>query len=85
MPTQNNSALPTFPAMEGNLALAAHQHDLREDPKVQLLCLVPCQAESSEQENWDLDGLAPARGILVGLGVSLLMWGLLIALGYWML
>ena len=69
----------------GNLALVGESVGAPQSPKVRTLSLVPAALEENCDEQSEVDSLAPARGIVMGIGLSIVLWGSIIVVLSWIL
>ena len=83
MPTTRKRDTTTYPQSEGNLAVADESLGLPQQPRVKTLSLVPAVVHDSTEKASDADGLASGTGTTVGMGLSLLLWCLIILVMYW--
>lgn len=62
----------------GNLALADESVGAPQYPKVRNLALVPVAGKDVSDEESGMDSLSAARGLSLGFGLSLVLWGAII-------
>ena len=73
----------TYPQSEGNLAVADERLGVLQQPKAKTLSLVRGVAQDITEEASTADALIPAKGIIVGMGLSILLWGFIVLVMYW--
>lgn len=69
----------------GNLALANESSDVPQYPKVHNLCLVPVSVKEKSDEESEIDSLGPVRGMMMGIGLSIVLWVGIILITSWIL
>ncbi|MEO7860207.1 MAG: hypothetical protein ABIU05_07135 [Nitrospirales bacterium] len=90
MHTQRNRATTPYPLTEGNLAIADESLIGLQQPsgvfqqtaRAKTLSLVQGGAPDIT-EALNADALSPARGIVVGIGLSIMLWCVIISVIYW--
>ena len=73
----------TYPQSEGNLAVADESLSVLQQPKAKTLSLVRGVAQDITEEASTAHALAPATGIMVGIGLSIVLWCLIVLATYW--
>lgn len=68
---------------EGNLTLAEESFGVFEEPKAEIPSPGLGAAQDITEEQPDVDAFAPAKGIIVGIGLSLILWCLFFLISYW--
>ncbi len=63
---------------EGNLAVTYERLQILQKPKDKTFPPVPRPVPAMTEENLNDDALAPAIGIISALGLSVILWGLII-------
>jgi hypothetical protein len=72
-----------YPDSEGSLALADEGLTALHKPKDKTLSLVQHRVQDSTEEYIEVDALSPAMGVIGALGLSVLLWCLIILVIYW--
>jgi hypothetical protein len=72
-----------YPQSEGNLALADEGLGLLRKPKAKTLSPVLRVVQDITEEDSEADALGPATGIIVGIGLSSMLWCLIILVMFW--
>ena len=67
----------------GNLALVDERLGAPQSPKVRNLSLVPVTIKENSDQESGIDSLGPARGMILGIGLSSLLWGAIILVLSW--
>ena len=83
MHTRRKRHTKTYPQSEGNVALADERLRVFQQPKAKTLSPVLGVAQDSTEEASKADALAPATGIMAGIGLSIMLWCLIILVMYW--
>ena len=83
MQTKRKRETKEYPQSEGNLALADESQGLFQQPKGKTLSPVLGVVQDITEEASKADALAPAKGIIVGIGLSIMLWCLIILVIYW--
>ena len=83
MQTKRKRETKEYPQSEGNLALADESRGLLQKPKGKTLSPVLGVVQDITEEASKADALAPAKGIIVGIGLSIMLWCLIILVIYW--
>ena len=83
MHTTRKRDTTTYPQSEGNVALADERLRVFQQPKAKTLSPVLGVAQDSTEEASKADALAPATGIMAGIGLSIMLWCLIILVMYW--
>jgi hypothetical protein len=78
MPAQAKRTTDPYPQSVGNVALADARVGVVPPPTAPPLVLVPGGAQERAEDESEGDALAPAMGMMVGLGLSSLLWALLL-------
>ena len=78
MPAKAKLTTGPYPQSVGNLALADERVGVFQHPTDKPLSLVPGGAQDRAEDESEVDALAPAMGMMVGLGLSSLLWALLL-------
>lgn len=82
MQTKRKRETVTYPQSAGNLALADESLGVLQTLKAKTLSSVPNMVRNSTEETSEADALAPATGIIVGVGLSVILWCLIIFVMY---
>ena len=72
-----------YPQSEGNLALADESLEAPQKPKAKTLSPVLGVAQDVTGEYPVIRVISPAKGIIVGIGLSAMLWCLIILVIYW--
>ena len=83
MHTKRTWETTTYPQSEGNLAVADKSLGVLQQPKAKTLSLVRGVAQDITEEASTAHALAPATGIMVGIGLSIMLWCLIILVMAW--
>lgn len=83
MPTKREREAKKYPQSEGNLALADEGLDVLHKPKAKTLSPVLRLIANNREEASDADALTPATGMMVKVGLSMMLWGLIFLAWYW--
>jgi hypothetical protein len=84
MPTKRKWPTRQYPQSEGNVALADESWVYRNNSKPATpLSPVLGVTQDMTEEASEADGLGPARGIVVGTGLSIVLWCLIVLVIYW--
>jgi hypothetical protein len=78
MPAKSKWTTGQYPQSVGNVALAEENLGMVQQPTAKLLSLVPGGAQDMAEDESEVDALAPATGIMVGIGLSIMLWSLII-------
>lgn len=83
MQTKRKRETRKYPQSAGNLALADESRGLTS--KIQSRDPLPCAGRGTGHygKASEADALAPATGIIVGIGLSIMLWCLIILVMYW--
>jgi hypothetical protein len=73
----------SYPKSEGNLALADEGLTVLQKPEDKTLSPVPHRVQDIAEEYPDVDTLSPAVGIISGIGLSVMLWCLIVLVIYW--
>ena len=68
---------------EGSLASADESLDVLQNPKDKIRSPVPRAVPAITEEYPEGDGLSPAKGIIAGIGLSIMLWWLIILAINW--
>ena len=82
MHTTRKRDTTTYPQSEGNVALANKSRGVFHQPKAKTLSPVRGVAQDMTEDASHVDALAPATGIVVGIGLSIVLWCLIILVMY---
>ncbi len=66
-----------YPQSWGNLAVKNQSFDATQGPKVQRF-LAPVTVGDIPEEESEVDPLGPAKGIILGFGLSIMLWSVII-------
>ena len=83
MHTTRKRETTTYPRSEGNVAVADESPGVPQQPKAKTLFLVPAVVYDSTEKASDADGLASGTGNTFGIGLSIVLWCLIILVMYW--
>ena len=72
-----------YPQSEGNLALADESLGVSQKPKAKTSPPVLGVAQDVTEEYPEISVISPAKGIIVGIGLSAMLWCLIILVIYW--
>lgn len=84
MPANAKWTTGQYPQSVGNVALADARVGVVHPPTATPLALVPDGAQDMAEDESEGDALAPAMGMMVGIGLSSLLWALLLLVLSWM-
>ena len=73
----------SYPKSEGNLALADEGLSVLQKPEDKTLSPVLHRVQDSTKEYPDVDTLSPAVGLIGGIGLSVMLWCLIVLVIYW--
>ena len=73
----------TYLQSEGNVAVVDESLGVFQQPKAKTLSPVRGMAQGMTEEVSNADALAPATGIVVGIGLSAMLWCLIVFVMYW--
>lgn len=83
MHTTRKRETKTYPQSEGNLAVADESLGVFQQHKAKTRFPVRGLAQDMAEEVSKADALAPATGIVVGIGLSIMLWCLIVLVMYW--
>lgn len=83
MLTKQRRETKKYPQSEGNLTLAEESFGVFEEPKAEIPSPGLGAAQDIPEEQPDVDAFAPAKGIIFGIGLSLILWCLFFLISYW--
>ena len=83
MQTKRKREIKKYPQSEGNLALADESLGLLQKPKAKTLSPVLDVAQDITEDYPAVGAVSPATGITVGIGLSIMLWCLIILVMYW--
>jgi hypothetical protein len=74
-----------YPQSWGNLAVNDGSFDASQSPKVRNLSLAPVTVGDIPEGQSGGDSLGPAKGIILGVGLSITLWCVIILVMSWIL
>ena len=83
MQTKRKQKTMMYSKSEESLALADESSNLLQIPKDKTLSPVPRRVPAITEEHPEVDVLSPAKGIIRAIGLSVMLWGLIILVIYW--
>lgn len=77
MPTKGTRETRQDPQSWGNLALADESLDILQKPNAKTRSPRLSVVQDMTEEEGEVDALAPTTGIIIGIRLSLMLWGLI--------
>jgi hypothetical protein len=71
------------PKSEESSALADESLNVLQKPKDKTRAPVLRRVQDLTEEHSEVDALSPAKGIIRAIGLSVILWGLIILVTYW--
>jgi len=76
---------PKYPQSWGNLVVDDESSYASQGPKARNLSLAPVAVRGIPEGESGVDSLGPAKGIILGLGLSITLWSVIILVIAWIL
>ena len=83
MQAKGKREIMTYPQSAGHLALADESLAVLQPPKAKTRSQVQSVRQDNTEEPSDAYALAPATGMIVDIGLSTMLWCLIILTMYW--
>ena len=72
-----------YPRSEGNVAVVDESLGVPQQPKAKTRSPVRGLGQDVTEDASHVDALVPATGIVVGIGLSIMLWCFIILVAYW--
>ncbi len=85
MNMKHKQEIRRYPESFGNLAVAVESVNTPQVPKVRGLSSEPTAARDISEGKHGIDPLGPSKGIILGVGLSIMLWWIIILVISWVL
>ncbi|MGH7181030.1 MAG: hypothetical protein ACREJN_03520 [Nitrospiraceae bacterium] len=85
MNVKHKQKAPKYPHSWGNLVVDDKSSYASQGPKARNLSLAPVAVRGIPEGESGVDSLGPAKGIILGLGLSITLWSVIILIMAWVL